>query len=337
MSYETMTRLFLAHIEGELRSVVKRTLQPGLEELHQMLAYHMGWAGQGAGPEACGKRIRPLLVLMVASAAGGEWERALPAAAAVELLHNFSLVHDDIQDQSLMRRARPTLWNMWGIAQAINAGDTLFTLASLELNRLGETLNQQIAQEAGKIFQEACLALTQGQYLDMSYERRSDVTLEEYFPMVAGKTAALLQACTHLGAISAHAEKKVSDAYNRFGHYFGMAFQMQDDLLGIWGDEALTGKSAEGDLLTGKKTLPVLYGLSRKGPFAEQWNIGKLSSEQIPSLTAQLEVEGGRIYTIKMVASFTEQALQALDDANPQEMEGKLIRELVHQLLNRQD
>jgi geranylgeranyl diphosphate synthase type I len=327
--------VLLIAIEEELQRVVARARQPGLEEMHQMLAYHMGWEGEGAGPEARGKRIRPLLVLLSASAAGGDWPRALPAAAAVELVHNFSLVHDDIQDQSPLRRGRPTLWIKWGVAQAINAGDTLFTLAQIALLRLGQTVSAEVALRSSMILQETCLALTQGQYMDLSYEARGDLTLEAYWPMVSGKTAALLASCTQLGAMAAQADDAICDAYRRFGRSLGLAFQALDDLLGIWGDAALTGKSTESDLLSGKKSLPVLYGLSLGGPFARRWSQGAITAAEIPALAAQLEAEGARAYTMQRANELTDQALAALAEAHPLGEAGQALEALAKKLLQR--
>jgi geranylgeranyl diphosphate synthase type I len=323
-------------IEEELQRVVAMTQQPGLEEMHHMLAYHMGWEGEGAGPEARGKRIRPLLVLLCTAAAGAEWPRALPAAAAVELVHNFSLVHDDIQDQSPLRRGRATVWTKWGAAQAINVGDTLFTLAQVALLRLSETASTDVTLRSASVLQEACLALTQGQYMDLSYETRGDLTLESYWPMVSGKTAALLAACTQLGAVTAKASDPVCRAYYRFGRFLGLAFQALDDLLGIWGDAALTGKSTESDLLSGKKSLPVLYGLSLGGPFAVRWVQGAISAEDVPALAAQLEIEGGRKYTLERANELTDQALGALEEASPQGEAGEMLEALARKLLRRE-
>jgi geranylgeranyl diphosphate synthase type I len=329
---------YLTSIEGELQNAVAITDRPGLEELHHMLAYHLGWEGEGAGPEARGKRIRPLLVLLSASAAGAGAEQALPAAAAVELIHNFSLIHDDIEDNSPTRRGRPTLWKKWGIAQAVNAGDALFTLAHLALLRLEETASPQAALQAARLLQETCLHLTQGQYLDLSYETRQDLTLDDYWPMIAGKTGALLAACTRLGAVVAGAPDGQADYFADFGRSVGLAFQAQDDLLGIWGDAALTGKSAESDLLTGKKSLPVLYGLAQNGPFADQWRRGPVKEGEVGALAAQLEVEGGRNFTQAQVEQLTVQALQALEAACPAaglNPAGDALKELALRLVQR--
>ena len=336
MPLKELMDVCLPSIEDELQQTVSQVKGPGLEEMHFMLTYHMGWEGEGAGPEARGKRIRPLLVLLCCASAGVEWRTALPAAAAVELVHNFSLVHDDIQDQSPLRRGRRTLWQRWGVAQAINAGDTLFALAFIALQRLEATVSAQAALHAAKILLESCLTLTKGQFLDLSYEGRSDLTIEDYWPMVSGKTAALLSACTELGALSAQAEPDVCAAYRRFGHLLGLAFQAQDDLLGIWGDANLTGKSAHSDLISGKKSLPVLYGLSQGGAFADRWIEGAIRPEEVPGLAAQLEANGARAFTQEQATKLTAQALEALQETGLQGEAGSALSVLANRLLHRE-
>jgi geranylgeranyl diphosphate synthase type I len=317
------TSLLLSAIETELRQAVATTGGADLDELRAMIAYAMGWEGEGAGPNAQGKRIRPLLVL-------------LTAAAAVELLHNFSLIHDDIEDNSPLRRGRPTVWQKWGLAQAINTGDALFALANLSLQRLDETIPPAAALQAACLYHRTCLHLTQGQYLDLAYENRADLSVEDYWPMIGGKTAALLAACTGLGALAAGAQDAAIQSYSEFGRLLGLAFQVQDDLLGIWGNAALTGKSTESDLVEGKKSLPVLYGLSKGGPFAERWQGGPVSPVEAPTLAALLEAEGGRAYTEQAAARLTRQAMQALAAARPQGEAGEALKGLTQKLLTRE-
>jgi geranylgeranyl diphosphate synthase, type I len=326
----------LPAIETELKQVLSMVRTAELAGLYQMFAYHLGWEGEGAGPEARGKRIRPLLLLLTNAAAGGNWEDALPAAAAVELVHNFSLIHDDIEDNSTMRRGRPTVWHTWGIAQAINAGDAMFTLAHLSILRLGERIPPDSVLKSAQVLQNTCLRLTQGQYLDISYEAQGDLNLDAYWNMVSGKTAALLSACAELGALVAGVGEERRESYRDFGHSLGLAFQVQDDLLGIWGDSALTGKSAESDLLAGKKSLPVLYGLSQKAAFSHRWEQGGIMEIEVPALAEQLKAEGAFEYTQAAVQKLTGQALQALDRAHPQGDAGQAIYALAEKLLARQ-
>ena len=337
MSLQKLSETMLPVIEQELQKAITQTHQPGLEDMLAMMTYHMGWEGEGAGPEARGKRIRPLLVLLCAAAAGGDWLGALPGAVAVELVHNFSLVHDDIQDQSPLRRGRATLWTRCGIAQALNTGDTLFVLAQLAVLRLAETVSSQAALAAASVLQETCLALTQGQYLDLSYVGRVDLSEADYWPMVQGKTAALLEACTYIGALCAQAQPAVCQTYREFGNLLGLAFQVQDDLLGIWGDAASTGKSTASDLVSGKKTLPALYGLSQHGLFARRWAQGSIQPDEVPALAAQLEAEGARRYVSARADQLTGQALEKLEQAQPTGEAGAALTELARYLLKREN
>ncbi|MDD2695833.1 MAG: polyprenyl synthetase family protein [Anaerolineales bacterium] len=322
-------------IEAELQRVVNFSNSPHLADYHQMLVYHMGWEGEGAGPGATGKRIRPLLLLLTVTAAGGDWRAALPAAAAVELVHNFSLIHDDIQDDSPMRRGRPTVWKLWGIPQAINAGDAMFTLAQLALLDLAGRAEVAVVLQAAKILNGTCALLTQGQYLDMAYERRGDLNIEAYWQMVQGKTAALFSACTQIGAWLACSSPECREAYRNFGADLGLAFQVVDDYLGVWGDTALTGKSSESDILARKKSLPILFGLSQKGRFYQAWTEGQIMPADVPRLTHLLESEGAREFTQEHAARLTHRAMGALGAARPQGEAGDALRHLAEEMLSR--
>jgi geranylgeranyl diphosphate synthase type I len=326
---------FSPRIEEELQREVGLSKGPGLDETYRMLAYHMGWEDENTKPESHGKRIRPLLVLLTAIAAGGEWQDAMPAAIAVELVHNFSLIHDDIQDQSPVRHGRPTVWKKWGVAQAINAGDAMFTLAHLSILRLNETASPAVTLRASRMLQESCLALTQGQYLDLAYEARDNLHLDAYWRMVRGKTAALLSTCGALGALVAGADEEVIEAYRSFAEHLGLAFQVLDDILGIWGDINLTGKSVHSDLVTGKKSLPILFALEQKGEFAKRWQQSPISTSEVPSIVTMLETEGARTYALKRADDLTTFALSALHKANPLKDAGQALEELANQLLNR--
>jgi geranylgeranyl diphosphate synthase, type I len=335
------TKLLLSHIEVELQKQISRIDSPRTKAFHEMLTYHMGWTGEGAGPEATGKRIRPLLVLLTCLASSGAegtdktWQSALPAAAAVELVHNFSLVHDDIQDNSEKRRGRPTTWVKWGAPMAINAGDALFVLSNQAIIDLKENYPAEVVVKAAEILQDTCLELTRGQFLDMSYEEKMDLGVDDYWPMVAGKTAALLSACSHIGALLGGADDSLQEAYRSFGHYLGLAFQVQDDILGIWGDEAVTGKSAASDLLEGKKSLPVMAGLSATGKFAARWKQGPIQSSEVQELARVLASEGGYEKANDAAKQMTDLALMSLREADPQGEAGEILFELADKLLKR--
>jgi geranylgeranyl diphosphate synthase type I len=326
----------LPAVEAELQRVVSRLDEPRTRPFHEMLTYHLGWSGMGAGPDATGKRVRPLLLLLTCAACDPDWHLALPAAACTELIHNFSLAHDDIQDGSEIRRGRASIWKKWGVAQAINVGDVLFILAHLALLEIKNDFAPEIAFKAGAIVHEACLALSSGQFLDISYEKQADMTVQDYWPMISGKTAALLSACTQVGALLGGADEPAQENYRKFGHYLGLAFQVQDDYLGIWGDSAMLGKSTESDLVTGKKTLPVLHGLSKNGQFARRWSEGPITNAEVGQWSDQLAREGAKSYTQQIADQMTDLALQFLHAAGPRGIAGDALSDFSKTLLDRQ-
>lgn len=322
-------------IKEEIQQVITQSGDHGCGGLKEMITYQLGWTGDNAGPKAEGKQIRPLLVLLAAEAAGGEWSSVLPAAAAVDLIHNFSLIHDDIEDNSDTRRGRPSVWKLWGQAQAINTGDAMFALANLSILNLERTTSNEISLQASSLFNRTCLRLTQGQHLDIRFEELEQVSLDDYWLMVGGKTAALLAFCLEVGALSAKISSDIQSNYRDFGHYLGLAFQVLDDILGIWGEKDHIGKSNTSDLVERKKTLPVLYGLAQKKEFYEHWSIGHINPDDALMMSQMLEVEGGLAYAQNEANRLTDQALTALENAQPQGEAGSALKELAGKLLNR--
>ena len=324
---------FLPALEDALREAVTPWQAHPAALLFDMVEHHFGWRDAAAKK---GKRVRPFLLLLVHEAAGGRWQQALPAAVAVELIHNFSLIHDDIQDRSETRRGRPTVWARWGKAQAINAGDALFAQAFAVMAPLQEAFGPQRALEAMRVLAQACVALVQGQVLDLSFETRSAVTVEEYMTMIRGKTGALLAAAAEVGALLAGAEAQRREAFQRFGETLGLAFQVWDDYLGIWGDPAKTGKSAADDLVAGKKTLPVLYGLQQpESAFARRWREGPITPDEAPQVARDLAATGARTFVREQAARLTREALAALDAAQPLPRPGEALKALAQELLGR--
>ncbi len=332
-----LTQKFQQAIEEELKRQLTRLDEAHTQLYYEMMTYHMGWTGEGAGPKATGKRLRPLMLLLTTAAVGGDYQSALPGAAAIELIHNFSLLHDDIQDNSPTRRGRATAWTIWGVPQAINTGDGMFVLANMALNDLAKTQPAETVLESGRIFQNACLNLTRGQHLDIDYETREQVDVGDYWKMITGKTATLISASMEIGALCGGADADLRLAYRDFGHYLGLAFQVQDDILGIWGDEAVTGKSVASDLIERKKSLPVLFGLEKQGEFAKRWTTGSVRrKEDISELAMLLEREGARHKAQEAADQMTDLALNALRQADPQGEAGMLLYALAERLLNRE-
>jgi geranylgeranyl diphosphate synthase type I len=257
---ESLTR-HLPAIEAALR---RSAQAPGL--LGRMIAFHMGWADeQGRAIHAeTGKRFRPSLSLWAAEAAGGSAEEAMPAALAIEWLHNFTLIHDDIEDQDRLRHHRATLWARWGVAQAINAGDWLFALAFAQL--LGRGAQPRRRQQAGRVLTLAIDQVIRGQMLDISAEGRPQLSPTGYMRLIGGKTGALMGASLECGALMAGASAPDAARFRKAGRLLGLCFQLRDDWLGVWGDLERTGKAADADLQRRKVGHPIVAAYAVASP-----------------------------------------------------------------------
>ena len=280
-------------VDQQIALMLDTPLLDGLSELKSMLAWQLGMDGTPGSEFSRGKRIRPLLLLLATYAAGGNWENALSAAAAVELMHNFSLIHDDIEDASELRRGRPTVWVKWGTAQAINAGDAMLGLAQLAVLRDAENLPANDGISLFRRFNRTLLELTGGQHLDLVYESASALDVHQYDRMVAGKTGALLAACFEMGAVAGGADAAQVEQMSSVGRAVGRAFQIQDDWLGIWGSEGVTGKSSRSDLLVKKKTFPVVKGLESAPDFKSLWQQNEKIDLSLANSLADLLAESG--------------------------------------------
>ncbi|MFQ5815746.1 MAG: polyprenyl synthetase family protein [Candidatus Hydrothermarchaeaceae archaeon] len=253
-------------IDAELKRVFENHNTPG--RLYDMMKYHLGWLDEGLKPveHYRGKRLRPTLCLLTYNSLSGVYDKALPAAAAVELIHNFSLIHDDIQDMDEERRHKPTVWKLWGVPQAINVGDGMHVLSNLAVLRLSElNISGGKIAEVMRVLNNTVMELCEGQYLDMSYEARMDITTAIYLEMISKKTAALIEAATRIGAIMATNDPELIGHFERFGRKIGLAFQIVDDIIGIWEPAEQTGKPSGSDIRNKKKTLPVIYAFQEAG------------------------------------------------------------------------
>ncbi len=348
-SMDAFASKWLPRLEEEMQTVLA-IRHPMQANHYAMMHYHMGWADESLRPGAlgAGKRIRPLICLMACEAVGGDPVKAMPAAAAVEILHNFSLVHDDIEDGDETRRHRPTLWALWGVPQAINVGDGMFALAYFALLRSAENNSADPTSDSagGKSrslaavdrLTQICIELTEGQHLDLRFEERDDVTVADYLRMIGGKTAALIAGSTALGAMFGGARQPEIECLYRFGYSMGLAFQIQDDILGIWGDTDVTGKPAGNDILRRKKSLPLIYGLeqAQKGRgIRSLWRIG-ITEENLSEAITLLEQSGAKRWSTTQVLKYHNEGMQALRQALGNQTSSSLLLELADQLLQRQ-
>jgi geranylgeranyl diphosphate synthase, type I len=236
--------------------------------VRSVAAYHFGFADAAGNPirSGSGKALRPALALLSARAAGAPPERGVTAAVAVELVHNWSLLHDDIMDNDTERRHRPTAWTVFGVGPAILAGDALLALAQ-DLLLEDDTLK---GAWASRCLSAAVLRLIDGQGEDLAFEKRDDVTLAECLDMAGNKTAALMACACSIGAVHLGAPPTLAMALAGFGAHVGLAFQLTDDLLGIWGAPEITGKPVRADLRARKKSLPVVAALNSGQPQAAE-------------------------------------------------------------------
>jgi geranylgeranyl diphosphate synthase type I len=299
-------------VEPSLREAVAR-----LDDDTRLVAsYHLGWCDPDGREITApsGKGIRPSLVLTAGQALGAAPEDLVPGAVAVELVHNFSLVHDDLMDRDAERHHRPTVWSVWGDAMAVLVGDALLSLAHDVLDRSDSPYAVSASQALGRATRE----LIRGQVLDVAFESRDDVTLAECLDMAAGKTGALMAVSAELGAVLAGAPAPTAAALRRYGEQVGLAFQLVDDLLGIWGWPERTGKPVFSDLRSRKKTMPVVWATHHGGDPGRElahWLAGSVEPDELALRHAADLVDraGGRAWAQREARARTERAVVALD------------------------
>jgi geranylgeranyl diphosphate synthase, type I len=305
------------------RELVTPTLQAMVDRLDAstrlVVSYHFGWCDEQGNPANAygGKAIRPALALLGAKACDADPDTALPVAAAVELIHNFSLVHDDLMDRDYQRRHRPTVWALWGDAVAVLAGDAMLSLAHEVLVECKSACSRA-AQTTVAV---ACRALIRGQVADIAFEKRDTVSLAESLSMARGKTAALIAASATAGAQLAGGSSPVRDALGVYGGRLGVAFQLVDDLLGIWGDPAVTGKPVFSDLRARKKTLPIAWtleyggcdGRDLAGWLADSTHSAIAAEDELSDVAGLLERAGARAWAREEAQRYAALAIEALE------------------------
>ena len=255
-------------------------------DLYMMLKYHMGWVDSSGAASSDssshGKSLRPILCLLSCEALGGEGKTALGVAAALEYVHNFSLIHDDIQDGDRERRHRPTVWSLWGQPQALVAGNTMQAVADATTHRLCQRgVAQGVALQASTILTQGYLEMIEGQCLDLSFEGDLGISVDDYLLMISLKTGCMFRSSMAIGALIGGGDESAVGAFARCGSFLGKAFQVRDDILGIWGDMAATGKAVGSDIRRKKMTFPVVYALERAKGDARQTLTGAWAKENL--------------------------------------------------------
>ncbi|WP_053846938.1 polyprenyl synthetase family protein [Streptomyces sp. NRRL B-24085] len=312
---------------------------PGTER--RVAGYHRGWCEADGTPllsaPSRGKTVRPALTLLSAIAVGGEPHSALPGAVAVELVHDFTLLHDDVIDGDTLRRHRPASWTVFGTPSAVLTGDALLAAA---MRAVAET-PAQVAAAAVRELVGALLDLVQGQSLDVAFEDACEVTVPQYLAMAEGKTGSLMGCACALGGVLAGADSERVDGLREFGRRLGVAFQCADDLLGIWGRSTRSGKPVGADLAARKKSLPVVAALAGTDPAAEHLrslygSSGPLDEQDVALARELVEKAGGRQAAEDEARRQMSGALRALSCAQPTADAYQQLQEIARAMIRRE-
>ena len=279
-SLPAMFDRYRSHLEGALADAV-----PALEDhpINALLRYHLGWSDRqgipSPTPASQGKALRPTLCMFACDAFSGQLSHAAPAAAALELIHNFSLIHDDIQDRGYERRHQPTVWAVWDTPRALVAGDSMQSLGDFTSIRATDSINPATAIRVSGLVTESYLEMIEGQCRDLQFEQRETIGTDEYLDMIALKTGALIRSSLVVGAVLGTEDSETIEGVARFGRAIGRLFQIRDDYLGIWGDDAITGKSTDSDIVQRKKSYPIVYAF-QKAAGSHQTELSRLYSKE---------------------------------------------------------
>lgn len=314
-------------------------------DLYRWARYHLGWYDESLQPMSLadrrkhgGKRLRGVLTVLACEAAGGSGQVAASAGAAIEFIHNFSLVHDDVEDNDEERRHRPTVWKLWGIPHAINVGSNMQAMVDAAVLRLAHDHPGDTVVRVFQIITRAIVLMTEGQYLDMAAQDAHEMSLEEYFRMTGGKTAALIEAALRVGAVLGTEDESRVESFAGFGRSFGLAFQCRDDYLGIWGEPSSTGKPVGSDIVQGKRSLPIVHALATATPdTADGWRLrAALADRDVSTVLELLESLGTKEFVNAKVEEHTTAALQALEQAGGLSPYAEAIREIAYYALGRE-
>lgn len=321
---EMFTR-YKSWVEQELFRSVPRSDEA---ELYPLLQYHLGWVDQRGNPAefpvSQGKALRSTLCLFACEALSQDVSRAAPASAALELIHNFSLIHDDIQDRDQERRHQPTVWYLWGVPKALVAGNALQSVGDLallntvQMQGSADSVSPMKVLKVSQILTDSYLQMIEGQCMDLAFETQTTITTDEYLEMIARKTGALIRSGLEIGTLLATDDSRVLEAFCSFGSSLGRAFQIRDDYLGIWGDQAKTGKPAGNDIRRRKKSFPVVFALGQasgraKADLLSIYAKNELDEDDVDRVLAVMDEVGAKEECQRLTQVSAQEALCALD------------------------
>ena len=326
-----------------IQSALRSELSQHHSFVYDMLRYYMGWADQTGAPvnATTGKAVRPTLCLFGCEAVGGTFSQAIPAAVGIEFIHNFSLVHDDIQDEDETRHGRKTIWAVWGKPKALVSGNVLRVVADSALHGLVSSgVETSRAVTAAHLLTESYLEMTEGQYLDIAFEGRHDIGMDDYRRMISRKTGALLRCSLNLGAAVGTDDAETVAAFRECGRALGYVFQIRDDVLGVWGEEALTGKPVGADIRRKKNSYPVVCAMENADDTDSRRLSGiyekdDLNETDVASVLELMDRVGVREQADAEVSEWADLAMQSLSHIEMSPAARQEIEEFTHFLMVR--
>ncbi|MBQ6341791.1 MAG: polyprenyl synthetase family protein [Anaerolineaceae bacterium] len=298
--------------------------------LQEMLFYALGFRADGTLLES-GKRLRPLFCCLSCGVVSGSYAAGLLYGAALEMLHNYTLVHDDIEDNSDTRHNRPSLWKRNGVSLAINAGDLLYEIALSAAAKADELSGKNGLKRMMKMSEELFL----GQHRDISFEKRTDIDEAEYLQMVSGKTSALLGCSFALGAMAGGGDEKTISDFEAAGKALGIAFQIRDDYLGTWGNSEKLGKSVSADIMDKKNTLAVVFTMGKDPNFKEKWLLYDGGEERVPDFAQMMEKAGAPEYLDELCKKYTRETKTILSPYHQDNVYQQILDEIIDSLVER--
>ena len=326
-----------------IQNALRSELSQSHSFVYDMLRYYMGWADETGAPVSAttGKAVRPTLCLFGCEAVGGTASQAIPAAVALEFIHNFSLVHDDIQDEDETRHGRKTIWAVWGKPKALVSGNVLRVVADSALHGLPSSgVDSSRAVIAADLLTESYLEMIEGQYLDISFEGRRDISMSDYRRMISRKTGALLRCSLNLGAAVGTDDAETVAAFRECGRALGYVFQIRDDVLGVWGQEDVTGKPVGSDIRRKKNSYPVVCAIEN----ADESDSKQLSSiydkdepdeSDVASVLEIMERVGVQAQASAEVSEWADLAMEAIATIELSPSARQEIEEFTHFLMVR--
>ena len=334
----------LLKYNDDIDVVLREALYHGNADILNIMKYHIGWVDKDGNPINAnhGKGLRSSLCMFACESIGGRVDAALPSAAAIEIIHNFSLIHDDIQDGDAERRHRPTVWKIWGKGQALQIGNAMRVLGDLAQSlRTAAEIKPEYLVMCNLALTNAYLEMMEGQYLDLYFQGRWDVRVGDYLDMIARKTGALIRNAMALGAIVGGGDVNTVEAMTRCGRYLGYAFQIRDDYLGVWGDERITGKPIGSDILRKKSSLPIVHAIQEsvsadRKQISDIYSKELVDSNDIDAIMAVLDKTKSRAYVQGLVEEYAFYAARSLNELDLVPGSTTELDELVWFLTNRE-